>query len=149
MTKWGEHQYYIDINCNLVFVVQYHSDNRYCFLTVAIATLTLVLTINTTCQFLGSKSRGILATEALKSHRRRDRLTGKMGIRVVARIRPQQKSELDKDIIVSAVNDNDTSAHPSIVKVPNPKNQNEDYSFQFSSVYDQPSTQQEIFDNEG
>ena len=72
-----------------------------------------------------------------------------MVIRVVARIRPQQRHELDKDVIVSAVSDDNTSAQPSIVKVPNPKNENEDYSFQFSSVYDQLSTQQQIFDNEG
>lgn len=72
-----------------------------------------------------------------------------MGIRVVARIRPQQRHELDKDVIVSAASDNDTSAHPTVVKVPNPKNESEDFSFQFSSVYEQSSNQQEIFDNEG
>ena len=72
-----------------------------------------------------------------------------MGIRVVARIRPQQNSELDKDVLVSAASDSDTSTHPTIVKIPNPKNESEDFSFQFSSVYDQVSTQQEIFDNEG
>jgi len=71
-----------------------------------------------------------------------------MGIRVVARIRPQQRHELDKDVIVSAASD-DTAVHPTVVKVPNPKNESEDFSFQFSSVYDGDSNQQEIFDNEG
>ena len=72
-----------------------------------------------------------------------------MGIRVVARIRPQQRHELEKDVIVSTASENDTSPHPTILKIPNPKNEGEDFSFQFSSVYDQTSTQQEIFDNEG
>ncbi len=72
-----------------------------------------------------------------------------MGIRVVARIRPQQKNELDKDVIVSAASDNENTAHQTVVRIPNPKNEGEDFSFQFSNVYDQTSTQQEIFDREG
>ena len=65
-------------------------------------------------------------------------------IRVVARIRPQHKSELDRDIIVST-NALDESA---VVKIPNPKNESESFAFQFSSVYDHLATQQQIFDNE-
>ena len=73
-----------------------------------------------------------------------------MSVRVVARIRPLLKSELDKDTIVSAVNTgNQTSSTPTVVRIPNPKNENEDFSFQFNSVYGQDATQQEIFEHEG
>ena len=73
-----------------------------------------------------------------------------MAIRVVARIRPQQGHELDKDAIVSAVkNENDPLIPPTLVKIPSHKNDNEIYTFQFSSVYDQFASQQSIFDNEG
>ncbi|KAL8816581.1 MAG: hypothetical protein Q9223_004429 [Gallowayella weberi] len=71
------------------------------------------------------------------------------GIRVVARIRPQQTSELDRDCIVSSSHaDGDTSSQPTLVRIPSFKNENEVFSFQFSSVYDETSTQQAIFDNE-
>ncbi|KAL8995233.1 MAG: hypothetical protein Q9188_006865 [Gyalolechia gomerana] len=71
------------------------------------------------------------------------------GIRVVARIRPQQNSGIERDCIVSAASiDGDTSSQPKLVRIPNNKNENEVYSFQFSSVYDQHSTQQTVFDNE-
>lgn len=73
-----------------------------------------------------------------------------MTIRVVARIRPQQANELEKDIIVSAISgESDPTAQPTLVKIPSPKNDNEDFTFQFSSVYDGLTTQQSIFDNEG
>ncbi len=71
-----------------------------------------------------------------------------MAIRVVARIRPQQPSELEKDVIVSAAG-NESSDQPTLVKIPNPKNEGEDFTFQFSSVYNHAATQQQIFDNEG
>jgi hypothetical protein len=64
-----------------------------------------------------------------------------MSVRVIARIRPLLKKELEKDVIVSATNS-------TIVRIPNPKNDAEIYSFQFNSVYEQDTTQQEIFDNE-
>ncbi|KAL8711112.1 MAG: hypothetical protein Q9220_004493 [cf. Caloplaca sp. 1 TL-2023] len=72
------------------------------------------------------------------------------GIRVVARIRPQQGAELDKDSIVSTKNSHgeDSSRQPDTVCIPSFKNSNESYSFQFSSVYNQHSTQQMIFENE-
>ncbi|KAL8985370.1 MAG: hypothetical protein Q9205_000909 [Flavoplaca limonia] len=71
------------------------------------------------------------------------------GIRVVARIRPQQTSELQKDCIVSATGpEGEPSSQPTFVRIPSFKNENESFSFQFSSVYDQASTQQAIFDNE-
>jgi hypothetical protein len=70
-----------------------------------------------------------------------------MSVRVVARVRPLLKSELEKDQIVSSHN----GAHgtPTIVKIPNPKNLSEEYSFQFNSVYEQNSTQQELYEAEG
>lgn len=70
------------------------------------------------------------------------------GIRVVARIRPQQEIGLERDCIVSTASSNGDSSKPDIVRIPNFKNENEVYSFQFSSVYDQNSPQQAIFDNE-
>lgn len=72
-----------------------------------------------------------------------------MAIRVVARIRPQQQIELEKDVIVSAISSNDASKQPTLVRIPNPKNESEAFTFQFSAVYDHLATQQEIFDNEG
>ena len=76
-----------------------------------------------------------------------------MGIRVVARIRPRQQNELGKDVIVSTACSNsseeDPSAQPTLVRIPNPKNEGEDFTFQFSGVYDCAATQQQIFDNEG
>lgn len=74
-----------------------------------------------------------------------------MAIRVVARIRPQQNNELDKDKIVTAAGDESDppSVLPTLVKIPSHKNNNEVYTFQFSSVYDEFATQQSIFDNEG
>lgn len=71
-----------------------------------------------------------------------------MGIRVVARIRPQQQHELDTDVIVTAV-ENDSGDPSTLVKVPSHKNDNEVYTFAFSGVYDQLASQQSIFDNEG
>ena len=70
-----------------------------------------------------------------------------MSVRVVARIRPLLKSENEPDQIVLSQDGPDGKT--CIVKVPNPKNFAEEYSFQFSSVYGQESTQQEIFEAEG
>ena len=70
-------------------------------------------------------------------------------IRVVARIRPQQDNELAKDSIVSTASaDGEPSSQPTLVRIPSFKNENENYTFQFSSVYDQLATQQAIFDKE-
>ena len=69
-----------------------------------------------------------------------------MTIRVVARIRPAQKHELEKDTIVKAASIGDDA--PTLVKVPNPKSEHELFTFQFSSVYDEAAEQQTIFDAE-
>ncbi|KAL1956206.1 hypothetical protein VTO42DRAFT_7553 [Malbranchea cinnamomea] len=100
-----------------------------------------------------------------------------MSVRVVARIRPLLKFEREADIIVrtgsthfttSNSNDNTTPAQleesttqnrkrqkggsdlrrDNIVRIPNPKNEKEEYTFQFSAVYDANVGQQEIFDAE-
>lgn len=70
-----------------------------------------------------------------------------MSVRVVARIRPLLKNEIDKDIIVTAAPASNGTAQ--LVRIPNPKQPAELYSFQFNSVYEQETTQQELFDNEG
>lgn len=70
-----------------------------------------------------------------------------MSVRVVARIRPLLKAEIQKDVIVDAAND--AAASKSIVRIPNPRNEAEAFSFQFNSVYDQEATQGQIFDHEG
>lgn len=71
-----------------------------------------------------------------------------MSVRVVARIRPLLEKELDKDVIVRAdgVEEGKT---PTIVKIPNPKNGAEEFSFAFNSVYDRASTQEQLFTAEG
>lgn len=72
-----------------------------------------------------------------------------MAIRVIARIRPQHEKELDKEIIVSAIGNSSDSIHPTEITLPNPRNEKEIFTFQFSSVYDHSATQQQLFDNEG
>jgi len=73
-----------------------------------------------------------------------------MSVRVVARIRPLLKHELDKDTIVTAESSSDETSkgRPTVVRLPSPKNDAESFSFQFSSVYEQEATQQELFDAE-
>lgn len=90
-----------------------------------------------------------------------------MSVRVVARVRPLLKSEREADVIVrtgssagaaeaksrqsmngdrklAALRDRD-----NVVRIPNPKNQGEEYTFQFNAVYDVEVAQQELFDAEG
>lgn len=70
-----------------------------------------------------------------------------MSVRVVARVRPLLKSEIEKDVILETSGDN--AASKTSVKIPNPKCPSEGYSFQFNSVYDRDTTQAQLFDNEG
>lgn len=42
-----------------------------------------------------------------------------------------------------------SSSKATVVRIPNPRNEGEDFSFKFHSVYDGTATQQEIFDAEG
>lgn len=72
-----------------------------------------------------------------------------MSVRVLARIRPLLNSELDKDTIVTAESaSGDENSPSSVIRIPNPKNEAESFSFQFQSVYDRATTQQELFDKE-
>lgn len=70
-----------------------------------------------------------------------------MSVRVVARIRPLLKGEIEKDVIVEAVGD--SADNRTTLKIPNPKTDSECFSFQFNSVYDQDATQAQLFDTEG
>ncbi|WQF78921.1 Putative kinesin-like protein [Colletotrichum destructivum] len=70
-----------------------------------------------------------------------------MSVRVVARIRPLLEKELDKDTIVRA-DSTDEGKPATLVKIPNPKNEGEEFSFAFNSVYDQATTQDELFTSE-
>lgn len=76
-----------------------------------------------------------------------------MSVRVVARIRPLLEKELEKDIIVHATSNSggeDTSnKSDNTVKIPNPKNEAEEFSFAFNGVYDQATTQEALFSAEG
>jgi hypothetical protein len=67
---------------------------------------------------------------------------------VVARIRPLLDKELDKDTIVRAESSQD-GMPMNIVKIPNPKNFSEEFSFTFNGVYDMGTTQEELFTKEG
>jgi hypothetical protein len=73
-----------------------------------------------------------------------------MSVRVVARIRPLLKGEIERDIIVSAADNKSESADAkSIIRIPNPRSESEIFSFQFNSVYDASATQANLFDGEG
>lgn len=87
----------------------------------------------------------VLISSNLLTHR--GHCLGAMSVRVVARIRPLLKAELDKDIIIEAAPSGNEGT--KIIRLPNPRNEAESYSFQFNNVYDQHATQQQIFDEEG
>lgn len=72
----------------------------------------------------------------------------RMSVRVVARVRPLLKSELDKDVIVT-VDITEEGRAPNVVKIPSPKNAAEEFTFAFNSVYDQQTSQEELFSAEG
>jgi hypothetical protein len=93
-----------------------------------------------------------------------------MSVRVVARVRPLLKSERDLDVILrtgssatdksrlstvgekSDKSDKKLAAlrdRDNVVRIPNPKNEGEEYAFQFNGVYDAEVSQQELFDAEG
>ena len=67
---------------------------------------------------------------------------------MVARIRPLLDKELDRDTIVRA--ESSVEGKPAnLVRIPNPKNESEEFSFTFNSVYDMGTSQEELFTNEG
>ncbi|SPJ83794.1 related to chromokinesin Xkid [Fusarium torulosum] len=67
-----------------------------------------------------------------------------MSVRVVSRIRPLLEKERECDIIVRA-DTVDSSKPNTVVKIPNPKNEAEEFSFAFNGVYDRATTQEELF----
>ena len=71
-----------------------------------------------------------------------------MSVRVVARIRPLLDKELEKDVIVHAAAA-EGDEQQSMVKIPNPKNFSEEFSFSFNGVYDQATSQETLFTSEG
>ncbi|KAK0106426.1 hypothetical protein ONS96_004056 [Cadophora gregata f. sp. sojae] len=70
-----------------------------------------------------------------------------MSVRVVARIRPLLAKELDRDTIVRAESSQEGKPN-NVVRIPNPKNEAEEFSFTFNGVYDMGTTQEELFTNE-
>ncbi|KAF4965308.1 hypothetical protein FSARC_6890 [Fusarium sarcochroum] len=70
-----------------------------------------------------------------------------MSVRVVSRIRPLLEKERECDIIVRA-DTVDSSKPNTVVKIPNPKNEVEEFSFAFNGVYDRSTTQEELFTSE-
>ena len=67
---------------------------------------------------------------------------------MVARIRPLLDKELDKDTIVRAESSVEGKS-ANLVRIPNPKNEAEEFSFTFNGVYDMGTSQEELFTNEG
>ena len=72
-----------------------------------------------------------------------------MSVRVVARLRPLLAGELERDLIIRAESKAQDDAPATVVRIPNPKNEDEDFTFEFNNVYDAQSTQEEIFQAEG
>ncbi|KAM0510957.1 hypothetical protein ACHAPE_010388 [Trichoderma viride] len=70
-----------------------------------------------------------------------------MSVRVVARLRPLLSKELDKDIIVRT-DSIDPEKPPTVLKIPNPRNESEEFSFTFNGVYDQETSQETLFTSE-
>ncbi|KAH8661476.1 P-loop containing nucleoside triphosphate hydrolase protein [Tricladium varicosporioides] len=72
-----------------------------------------------------------------------------MSVRVVARIRPLLNKELElrNDLIVRAES-TEEGKPMNLVRIPNPKNESEEFSFQFNGVYDMETSQEELFTKE-
>ncbi|CAK7266706.1 hypothetical protein SEPCBS57363_002226 [Sporothrix epigloea] len=71
-----------------------------------------------------------------------------MSVRVVARVRPLLPKELDKDVIVRVEPIAEGGGPHNVVKIPNPKNEAEEFSFTFNGVYGQATSQEELFNAE-
>lgn len=56
---------------------------------------------------------------------------------------------MDKDIIVRPDGGESENGPHTLVKIPNPKNDSEDFSFAFNSVYGSSATQETLFTSEG
>ncbi|PHH81810.1 hypothetical protein CDD82_7795 [Ophiocordyceps australis] len=73
-----------------------------------------------------------------------------MSVRVVARIRPLLHGEHNRDVIVRAGQPEraDADKPQTIVKIPNPRNEAEEFSFAFNSVFEQSTSQDALFASE-
>ncbi|KAF2862234.1 kinesin-domain-containing protein [Piedraia hortae CBS 480.64] len=71
-----------------------------------------------------------------------------MSVRVVARIRPLLRGEIEKDIIVETAQGPADGDGPAVVKIPNPKKESEAFAFQFNRVYTPETSQSQLFDRE-
>lgn len=58
------------------------------------------------------------------------------------------EKELDRDIIVHAGSTEDGKPN-TLVRIPSPKNEAEEFTFAFNSVYDQETIQEDLFSAEG
>ncbi|PWW74927.1 kinesin-domain-containing protein [Tuber magnatum] len=58
-------------------------------------------------------------------------------VRIIARLRPLLKGESEKDVVVSAEED--------AISMPNPKNENENFTFPFNAVHGRDSDQAQLF----
>lgn len=67
---------------------------------------------------------------------------------MVARIRPLLDKEVDKETIVRAESSQEGKP-ANVVRIPNPKNPAEEFSFMFNGVYDSHATQETLFTEEG
>lgn len=118
------------------------------------------------CQGTGTRRYSVLRTASLHPSELEQTEFTMSSVRVVARVRPLLKSERDVDVILHTGskhilssktdrNSQDTSKlaalrdRDTLVRIPNPKNENEEYSFQFNAVYEAEASQQELFEAEG
>lgn len=62
-------------------------------------------------------------------------------VRIVARIRPILSGENERDVVVTVSSEGDKK----VVTMPNPKNENEIFSFPFNTVYGDEADQAQIF----
>lgn len=58
-------------------------------------------------------------------------------VRIIARVRPLLKGEIEKDIVVRT--------EGTAISMPNPKNENENFTFPFNAVHDSESDQAQLF----
>lgn len=58
-------------------------------------------------------------------------------VRIIARVRPLLKGEIEKDIVVYT--------EGTAISMPNPKNENENFTFPFNAVHDGESDQSQLF----
>ena len=68
---------------------------------------------------------------------------------MVARIRPLLDKELEKQDIIVRAESSQEGKPANVVRIPNPKNESEEFSFTFNGVYDMGTSQEELFTNEG